>query len=41
MDVLEKENRLRGEIQQNSSLGQVAELAKWEKTIVESLGDEG
>jgi 3-hexulose-6-phosphate synthase/6-phospho-3-hexuloisomerase len=36
MDVLEKENRLRQEIRQQSSLGQVAELAKWEKRIVES-----
>jgi 3-hexulose-6-phosphate synthase / 6-phospho-3-hexuloisomerase len=31
MDVLEKENRLRGEIQQGSTLSQVAYLEKWEK----------
>lgn len=32
MDVLEKENRLRGEIQMGSTLSQVAYLEKWEKT---------
>lgn len=31
MDVLEKENRLRGEILQGSTLSQVAYLLKWEK----------
>ncbi|OGS46911.1 MAG: bifunctional hexulose-6-phosphate synthase/ribonuclease regulator [Elusimicrobia bacterium RIFOXYD2_FULL_34_15] len=31
MDVLEKENRLRREIQEGSSLAKVAELLKWEK----------
>ncbi|PKQ27584.1 MAG: bifunctional hexulose-6-phosphate synthase/ribonuclease regulator [Candidatus Anoxymicrobium japonicum] len=31
MDVLEKENRLRGEIQSGSTLSQVAYLEKWEK----------
>jgi 3-hexulose-6-phosphate synthase/6-phospho-3-hexuloisomerase len=31
MDVLEKENRLRGEIQRGSTLSQVAYLEKWEK----------
>jgi len=31
MDVLEKENRLRGEIHQGSTLSQVAYLEKWEK----------
>ncbi len=35
MDVLEKENRLRGEIRRNTTLSSVAELAKWEKQIVE------
>lgn len=32
MDVLEKENRLRGEINRGSTLSQVAYLEKWEKT---------
>ncbi|MBN2168489.1 MAG: DUF561 domain-containing protein, partial [Actinobacteria bacterium] len=32
MDVLEKENRLRGEINMGSTLSQVAYLEKWEKT---------
>lgn len=41
MDVLERENRIRGEIRQNSSLGQVTELIKWEKQIVESPGGGG
>ena len=31
MDVLEKENRLRGEIQKGRTLSQVAYLEKWEK----------
>ena len=31
MNVLETENRLRAEIQRGSTLGQVAELLKWEK----------
>lgn len=31
MDVLEKENRLRGEIREGSTLSQVAYLIKWEK----------
>ncbi len=34
MDVLEKENRIRKEIRQKSTLGEVAELIKWEKQIV-------
>ncbi len=32
MDVLEKENRLRAEIEEGSTLSQVAYLEKWEKT---------
>lgn len=32
MDVLERENRLRSEIQGGSTLSQVAYLQKWEKT---------
>ncbi len=32
MDVLERENRLRGEIEAGSTLSQVAYLEKWEKT---------
>lgn len=35
MDVLEKENRLREEIRRKSTLGQVAELSKWEKQILQ------
>lgn len=35
MDVLEHENRIRAEIRRRSSLGEVAELAKWEKQISE------
>ena len=31
MNVLETENRLREEIKRGSTLGQVAELLKWEK----------
>ena len=31
MDVLERENRLRQEIQEGSTLSQVAYLLKWEK----------
>lgn len=31
MDVLERENRLRAEIKEGSTLGQVAELLRWEK----------
>jgi hypothetical protein len=31
MDVLEKENRLRGEIHRGRTLSQVAYLEKWEK----------
>ena len=38
MDVLEKENRIRGEIRQKSTLSEVAELVKWEKQIVEGMG---
>ncbi|MBI4900091.1 MAG: bifunctional hexulose-6-phosphate synthase/ribonuclease regulator, partial [Actinobacteria bacterium] len=34
MDVLEKENRIRKEIRQKSSLAEVSELIKWEKQIV-------
>lgn len=41
MDVLERENRLRGEIRQKSSLAEVAELVKWEKQIVEGQGGGG
>lgn len=37
MDVLEHENRIREEIRRKSTLGSVAELAKWEKQIVEDL----
>jgi len=33
MDILEKENRLRKEIQQGNTLSQVAYLEKWEKKI--------
>jgi 3-hexulose-6-phosphate synthase/6-phospho-3-hexuloisomerase len=32
MDVLERENRLRREIEDGSTLSQVAYLRKWEKT---------
>ncbi len=38
MDVLEHENRLRGEIQKQGTLASVTELVKWEKNIVETLG---
>ncbi len=38
MDVLEKENRLRGEIRRSATLSSVAELAKWEKQIAEGGG---
>jgi 3-hexulose-6-phosphate synthase/6-phospho-3-hexuloisomerase len=38
MDVLEHENRLREEIRRKATLGSVAELHRWEKQIVESLG---
>lgn len=31
MDVLERENRIRKEIQEGSTLGIVTELLKWEK----------
>jgi len=37
MDVLEKENRIREEIHQNSTLSQVTELVKWEKQIIPDL----
>lgn len=40
MDVLERENRIRGEIRQKSTLASVTELAKWEKQIVDSQGKE-
>ena len=33
LDVLEKENRIRGEIQQGSTLSKVLHLKKWEKII--------
>lgn len=33
LDVLEKENRIRKEIKEGSSLAKVTELLKWEKTI--------
>ncbi len=35
MDVLEKENRLRSEIREGDTLGDVTELVKWEKQISE------
>jgi 3-hexulose-6-phosphate synthase/6-phospho-3-hexuloisomerase len=35
MDVLEHENRLREEIRRKATLGSVAELHRWEKTIVD------
>jgi 3-hexulose-6-phosphate synthase/6-phospho-3-hexuloisomerase len=35
MDVLEKENRLRGEIRSGGTLAKITELIKWEKQIVE------
>ncbi len=35
MDVLEKENRLRGEIRSGGTLAKITELVKWEKQIVE------
>jgi 3-hexulose-6-phosphate synthase/6-phospho-3-hexuloisomerase len=31
MDVLEKENRIRKEIEEGGTLGKVTELLKWEK----------
>jgi 3-hexulose-6-phosphate synthase/6-phospho-3-hexuloisomerase len=37
MDVLEHENRLREEIRRKATLGSVAELHRWEKTIVDNL----
>jgi 3-hexulose-6-phosphate synthase/6-phospho-3-hexuloisomerase len=33
LDVLEKENRVRGEIKQGSTLSKVLRLRKWEKVI--------
>ncbi|MGA8142084.1 MAG: bifunctional hexulose-6-phosphate synthase/ribonuclease regulator, partial [Desulfobaccales bacterium] len=33
MDVLEKENRLREEIKEGSTLAQVADLLRWEKKV--------
>jgi 3-hexulose-6-phosphate synthase/6-phospho-3-hexuloisomerase len=41
MDVLEHENRIREEIRRKSTLGEVAELAKWEKQVVEKLDAPG
>lgn len=38
MDVLEKENRLRGEIRAGGTLAKITELAKWEKQIVDGPG---
>jgi len=35
MDVLEKENRLRSEIRDGDTLGDITELVKWEKQIAE------
>jgi len=35
MDVLEKENRLRGEIRAGGTLAKITELIKWEKAISE------
>ena len=35
MDVLEKENRLRGEIRSGGTLAKITELIKWEKAIAE------
>jgi len=37
MDVLEHENRLREEIRRKATLGNVAELHRWEKKIVDGL----
>ncbi|HXX94043.1 MAG TPA: hypothetical protein VEN81_10440, partial [Planctomycetota bacterium] len=37
MDVLEHENRLREEIRRKATLGNVAELHRWEKHIVDGL----
>lgn len=37
MDVLEHENRIREEIRRKSTLGEVAELVRWEKRVVEDL----
>jgi 3-hexulose-6-phosphate synthase/6-phospho-3-hexuloisomerase len=37
MDVLEKENRIRKEIRQRSTLSQVTELIKWEKQVIDNL----
>jgi len=37
-DVLEHENRLREEIRRKATLGSVAELHRWEKHIVDGLG---
>jgi len=31
MDVLEKENRIRGEIQEGSTLSEVCRIKKWER----------
>ena len=36
MDVLEKENRLRGEIRSGGTLAKITELIKWEKQIIDS-----
>lgn len=36
MDVLEKENRIRREIQEGDTLAEVQDLVKWEKQIVDS-----
>ncbi len=35
MDVLEKENRLRGEIRAGGTLAKITELIKWEKQIID------
>jgi 3-hexulose-6-phosphate synthase/6-phospho-3-hexuloisomerase len=35
MDVLEKENRLRGEIRAGGTLAKITELIKWEKNIIQ------
>jgi 3-hexulose-6-phosphate synthase/6-phospho-3-hexuloisomerase len=38
MDVLEKENRLRGEIRAGGTLAKITELIKWEKNIISGNG---
>ena len=40
MDVLEKENRLRGEIRSGGTLAKITELIKWEKNIIHAGADD-